>query len=183
MTTGASGRVNGAWSAVSSQNGRRYDAPRMRSHEPEVADDHLVPRRLVGAPIFAAAHQVTALHQDLPCRCGHRLLAALARVPISLCCHKSTMKKRAGVTEKISISLGREDLKALKRRARRLHGGNLSAVVAELAADAKLLEGMHDLVDWLGGPSLTSQDRETLDRTWRGEASPKATKTPAKRVA
>lgn len=77
------------------------------------------------------------------------------------------MKKRAGMTEKISISLDRDDLKALKRRAKRLHGGNVSAVIAELAADARLLEGMNDLVGWLGGPSLTDDDRERLDREMR----------------
>ena len=32
MMTGASGNMNDAWSAVSSQNGRRYDAPGIRSH-------------------------------------------------------------------------------------------------------------------------------------------------------
>ena len=80
------------------------------------------------------------------------------------------MRKRAGVTEKISISLDRDDLKALKKRAKRLHGGNVSAVIAELAADARLLEGMNDLVDWLGGPSLTDDDRKRLDREMRGAA-------------
>lgn len=80
------------------------------------------------------------------------------------------MGKRAGVTAKISISLNREDLKALKRRAKRLYDGNVSAVVAELAADARLLEGMNDLVDWLGGPSLTDADRLELDGEIRGES-------------
>jgi hypothetical protein len=74
------------------------------------------------------------------------------------------MKSRAGVTEKISISIHRDDLKALKKRAKRLHGGNVSAVIAELAADARLLEGMNDLIDWLGGPSLTDAERKKIDR-------------------
>ena len=74
------------------------------------------------------------------------------------------MRKRAGVTEKISVSLDRDDLKALKKRAKRLYGGNVSAVIAELAGDARLLEGMHDLVGWLGGPSLTNEDRKELLR-------------------
>jgi hypothetical protein len=74
------------------------------------------------------------------------------------------MAKRSGVTEKISISLPRSDLAALRRRAKRLYGGNVSAVIAELAADAALLEGMHRLVEQFGGPSLTDEERSSLDR-------------------
>ena len=85
-----------------------------------------------------------------------------------MCYPRGTMPKRAGITEKISISINREDLKALKRRAKRLYDGNVSAVIAELAADAKLLEGMHDLVEWLGGPSLTEEDRRAVDRELMG---------------
>ncbi len=92
--------------------------------------------------------------------------------------------KRAGTTEKISISLKQEDLKALKKRAKRLYDGNVSAVIAELAADAKLLEGMHDLVNWLGGPSLTVEDRQRIDREWRGESpAKKKKKTTPKNAA
>ncbi len=76
------------------------------------------------------------------------------------------MKKRQGVTEKISISLSRSDLASLKKRAKRLYSGNVSAVISELAADAALLEGMHDLVSWLGGPSLTDRERKSIDREW-----------------
>ncbi|MBS2011861.1 MAG: hypothetical protein JST00_03145 [Deltaproteobacteria bacterium] len=76
------------------------------------------------------------------------------------------MTKRAGATEKVSISIPRSDLAALRRRARRVHDGNLSAVIAELAADAALLEAMHELVHELGGSSLTELDRAALDAEW-----------------
>jgi hypothetical protein len=79
------------------------------------------------------------------------------------------MASRPGTTEKISVSLSRSDLAALKKRAKRLYAGNVSAVISELAADAALLEGMHDLVNWLGGPSLTDQQRKALDREWSGK--------------
>ena len=92
------------------------------------------------------------------------------------------MPKRAGATEKISISVRSSDLASLKRRAKRLYGGNVSAVIAELAADAALLEGMHDLVARLGGPSLTDDDRESLDREWARQA-PRPSKSPRKRKA
>jgi hypothetical protein len=91
------------------------------------------------------------------------------------------MKKREGVTEKISISLSRSDLASLKKRAKRLYAGNVSAVIAELAADAALLEGMHELVNWLGGPSLTDRDRQALDKEWSGQT--RAPKRPRKRKA
>jgi hypothetical protein len=80
------------------------------------------------------------------------------------------MGKRAGTTEKISISVRRSDLASLRKRAKRLYDGNVSAVIAELAADAALLEGMHDLIARLGGPSLTEGDRVALDREWAGQA-------------
>src|SRR5450432_34017 len=90
-----------------------------------------------------------------------------------LCYRGSIMKKREGVTEKISISLSRSDLASLKKRAKRLYAGNVSAVISELAADAALLEGMHELVGWLGGPSLTDRERKAIDREWAGPGAPK----------
>jgi|CXWL01.1.fsa_nt_gi hypothetical protein len=90
------------------------------------------------------------------------------------------MQKRAGLTAKISISLDREDLKALKKRAKRLFGGNVSAVIAELADDAKLLEGISDLVDALGGPVLTDDDRRRIDREWQNRTATPTTKRKPK---
>ena len=90
-------------------------------------------------------------------------------LPTILCYHGSIMKKREGVTEKISISLSRSALASLKKRAKRLYAGNVSAVISELAADAALLEGMHELVNWLGGPSLTDRERKAIDREWSGQ--------------
>jgi hypothetical protein len=96
--------------------------------------------------------------------------AARSTDPTILCYHGSIMKKRAGVTEKISISLSRSDLASLRKRAKRLYAGNVSAVISELAADAALLEGMHELVNSLGGPSLTDRERKAIDREWSGHA-------------
>ena len=91
------------------------------------------------------------------------------------------MKKRAGATAKISISLSRSDLAALKKRAKRLYAGNVSAVISELAADAALLEGMQELVNWLGGTSLTPLERKAIDREWSEQTRPpkRARKTKA----
>lgn len=91
------------------------------------------------------------------------------------------MKKRAGVTRKISVSVSRSDLASLKKRAKRLYEGNVSAVIAELAADAALLEGMHELVSWLGGASLTDRERSEIDREWTPK--PRAPIRPRKKRA
>jgi len=94
-----------------------------------------------------------------------------------MCYRGSIMAKRAGITQKISISLSRSDLASLRKRAKRLYAGNVSAVVSELAADAALLEGMHELVNWLGGPSLTDRERKAIDREWSSEPrAPKRTR-------
>lgn len=90
------------------------------------------------------------------------------------------MTARAGSTAKISVSLPATDLASLKRRAKRLYDGNVSAVISELAADAALLEAMHDLVDRLGGPLLDDEERAVLDREWR---RPTAARKRAKKRA
>src|SRR5260370_40366038 len=48
---------------------------------------------------------------------------------------------RVGRTEKISVSLERSDLQALRRRAKRLYGGNVSAAIAEGARRIREEEG------------------------------------------
>ncbi len=93
-----------------------------------------------------------------------------------------TMAKRAGATKKISISVRSSDLAALRRRAHRLYGGNLSAVIAELAADAALFENMENLLESLGGATLTDEERAELDRDWARPAQP-AAKSAAKKKA
>lgn len=94
------------------------------------------------------------------------------------------MRGRAGNTEKISVSVRSTDLEAIRKRAKRLYDGNVSAVIAELAADAAVLEGMHELVVALGGPLLTDEDRGALDAEWSAPASkPRGRKRKAKKVA
>jgi hypothetical protein len=87
------------------------------------------------------------------------------------------MAKRAGVTKKVSLSVHKDDLAAVKARARRLHGGNVSAVFAELIADLKRAEAWARALDWYGEPiPMSDEDRERIDREIFGGAlpSPKA---------
>ncbi len=79
------------------------------------------------------------------------------------------MPSRAGNTEKISVSIDRADLAILKKRARRLHHGNVSAVIAEIVARAKEQEGLAELLDWLGGPaSMSDAEAAAIDRELLG---------------
>jgi hypothetical protein len=87
------------------------------------------------------------------------------------------MAKRAGITEKVSLSVNREDLAVIRKRAKRLHGGNVSAVFAELVAEIKRREAWERATAWYGEPVvLTNEERETIDRELLGSAGPKRTR-------
>ncbi len=81
--------------------------------------------------------------------------------------------KRAGRTEKISVSLPSADIRALRRRAKKLYGGNLSAAVAEGARRIQEEEGREALVAWLGqAAEATPEEREAI-RLEQGAGAPK----------
>jgi hypothetical protein len=86
----------------------------------------------------------------------------------------SSAKKssRVGQTEKISVSLARAELAALRRRAKRLHGGNLSAAVAE-GVHRLEEEGREALVAWLGeAGEASAEERALLRAEWQHPAPP-----------
>jgi len=63
---------------------------------------------------------------------------------------------------KVSISIDDADLKWLKRRARRVHGGNLSAAIAEGTRLVRHNEALGALLDKLGAPELSPDERAKL---------------------
>jgi hypothetical protein len=71
--------------------------------------------------------------------------------------------KRAGRTVKISVSLDRDDLAVLRRRARESFGGNLSAAFSEAARWIRQREARRRLIDMLGGPTLTVRAAAAID--------------------
>jgi hypothetical protein len=80
------------------------------------------------------------------------------------------MKRKNGIKAvKVSVSVAEEDLEILKRRAKRLYDGNLSAVIHELAQKAKRQEAMERLIASVGGPSLTDEERRAIDAEWSGK--------------
>ena len=75
------------------------------------------------------------------------------------------MPKRAGVTTKVSLSIRNDDLAVLRRRAARSHGGNLSAVIADLVAEARRQEAWEKMSAWYGKPvEMTESEREAIHR-------------------
>ncbi len=81
------------------------------------------------------------------------------------------MKRRGGRTEKISISLDREDLRLLRRRADQLHAGNLSAAVSEGIQRLREELGRQALAEWLGAAGrTTAAARDRIRTEWRGKS-------------
>jgi hypothetical protein len=74
---------------------------------------------------------------------------------------------------RFSASIQSSSLLVLKRRAKRLHGGNVSAVIAEFAEWAREREGREALSDWLGeAPPLSDRERAEIDREIHGHSLP-----------
>jgi hypothetical protein len=102
--------------------------------------------------------------------------------------HGRTMaQQRAGKTVKVSISLDREDLAALRRRASESYDGNLSAAFAEAARWIRQREARARLIEKLGGPTLTPESASAIEAEQAGgrryePRRPKA-RTKARRAA
>lgn len=77
------------------------------------------------------------------------------------------MRRARGIrTQKISISVTREDLARLERRAKRLFGGNISAVIHEMAEQAEKQEAIDKLWVSLGKPTVTDAERRAILAEW-----------------
>lgn len=88
---------------------------------------------------------------------------------------------RSGDTEKVSVSITRADLRVLRRRARRLYRGNLSAVIAEAALRMREEEGRESVVNWLGDAGRAAPEESASIRAeWQVEVPPR--KPPTRRV-
>ncbi len=70
---------------------------------------------------------------------------------------------RPGKTVKVSISIDRADLAVLRRRARESYRGYLAAALSEAARLIRQRAARTQLIDMLGGPTLTVGAAESLD--------------------
>jgi hypothetical protein len=79
----------------------------------------------------------------------------------------ATMKRAS----KVSISIQPELLAAITRRAKRLYGGNISAVIAEMGEDVKRLDAMDHYFEKYEVAPLTDEARARVDAELSGAAS------------
>ena len=93
------------------------------------------------------------------------------------------MALRAGRTVKVSISLDKDDLATLKRRARDDYGGNLSAAFADAARWIRQREARRHLIDRLGGPSSTPESAAAIEAEQRMGQRPQSRKARKTRAA
>ena len=94
-------------------------------------------------------------------------------------------QKRSGRTVKVSVSMDRDDVAALKRVARESYGGNLSAAFVEAAHWIRQREARRRLIRELGGPTLTEESAAAIDAEQAGGAryEPKKQRTRPRRPA
>jgi hypothetical protein len=77
------------------------------------------------------------------------------------------MKKRPGGTAHLSISLPAEEARILKRRAKRVYGGNVSRVVSDAIRYIAYEEGRDALIASFGGKGKpTPAEAAGLDADW-----------------
>jgi hypothetical protein len=65
-------------------------------------------------------------------------------------------------SRKISVSVSAEDLKVLTARAKRMHRGNLSAVVHDMVAALRREDALDELLGMLGGDRVTEDSMQKL---------------------
>lgn len=77
------------------------------------------------------------------------------------------MKKRSGGTTDLSISLPTEEAEVLKRRAKRVYGGNISRVVSDAIRYIAYEEGRDALIASFGEKGQpTNEEMRKLDMDW-----------------
>jgi hypothetical protein len=75
-------------------------------------------------------------------------------------------KRRAGATETFSVSVDRETKRRLKALAKVKYGGNVSALVTELAREGERQAAFERAWEWYGGPEPTPRDAAAIRAEW-----------------
>ena len=71
---------------------------------------------------------------------------------------KGTRRPHGIRSRKISVSVSEEDLAVLSARAKRMHRGNLSAVVHDMVVALKREQALDELLGVLGGDRVTAEE-------------------------
>lgn len=74
--------------------------------------------------------------------------------------------------KKVSVSIQPDLLAAITRRAKKLYGGNISAVIAEMGEDVKRLDAMDRYFEKYGVLPLMDDARARVDGELFGAAEP-----------
>lgn len=90
-------------------------------------------------------------------------------------CYDARVKKRPGGTAHLSISLPIEEAKLLKRRAKRVYGGNVSRVISDAIRYIAYEEGRDALIASFGAKAkLTDAEKRRFDLEWALSATKSA---------
>ncbi|MBX3188819.1 MAG: hypothetical protein KF819_17505 [Labilithrix sp.] len=81
---------------------------------------------------------------------------------------KSRRSRRPGATETFSVSVDRKTKLRLKTLARARHGGNVSALITELALEGERHAAFERAWQWYGGPEPTADELAALRAEWEG---------------
>ncbi|MBI3203395.1 MAG: hypothetical protein IT377_20210 [Polyangiaceae bacterium] len=99
---------------------------------------------------------------------------------------KPKPRRRAGASETIGVSVDPETKRRLKALAQDRHGGNVSALIAEMTDAAVRAAAFERAWRWYGGPELTDAARARVDaeledgwRLARKKARPRARRKAA----
>ncbi len=74
---------------------------------------------------------------------------------------------------KVSFTIEKDKLRMLRKRAKRLHGGNLSAVIDEATEHLRRLEALDEFLQHVAAPELTTAERSAIHAEWRGATRPR----------
>jgi hypothetical protein len=76
---------------------------------------------------------------------------------------KTARRRRQGATETIGVSLDSLTKQRLKDLAAAKHGGNVSALISEMAEDAIRQAAFEKAWGWYAGPDLDKESRAKID--------------------
>ena len=84
-------------------------------------------------------------------------------------------------TTKISVTIDDIELEWLKRRAKRVHAGNLSAAIVEAARAIRKQEALKSFLEATGAPVLTPEEVDTIRAEWSAPVPRPAARAPRKK--
>jgi hypothetical protein len=109
-------------------------------------------------------HAGRGQHEDQRLAAGAQTAASGIEVRL---CYDTGMRKRTGGTTHLSISIPTDEAKILKRRAKRVYGGNVSRVVSDAIRYIAYEEGRDALIASFGGRGKpTPREAAQLDSEW-----------------